>query len=207
LNNTDSALFTWLDYPARAPFLFQSLRLNSKQIALVSTFSAIGAVVRILVSNVASVSPLPVYGVVTKIGLSETLSFAGGFIFGPVAGFITGFLIILVSDIASPYGPGAWTPYIASIIGLLGICGGLIRRIHPRPTVLVALVSAVALTLLSEFLQNAWVTLTYNIPIEGTMITGLPSLVTAMANNIIFFPTVGLRTITFVQEHYLKQSA
>jgi uncharacterized membrane protein len=184
--------------------VLQSLRFSSKQIALVSTFSAIGAVVRILAANVASVSPEPVYGVVTKIGLSETLSFVSGFIFGPIAGFITGFLIILLSDIASPYGPGAWTPYIASIIGLLGICGGIIRRIRPKPTVSVALVSAVALTLLSEFLQNAWVSLTYNIPIEGTMITGLSSLVMAMANNVILFPTVGLKTITFVQEHYFK---
>ena len=174
---------------------------------MVSTFSAIGAVVRILVNNLSSVSPEPVYAVVTKVGLSETLSFVSGFVFGPIAGFITGFLIILLSDIASPYGPGAWTPYVASIIGLLGICGGIIRRIRPRPTVSVALVSAVALTLLSEFLQNAWVSLTYNIPIEATMFTGISSLVTAMANNIILFPTVGLKTITFVQEHYLKQSA
>jgi uncharacterized membrane protein len=173
---------------------------------LVSTFSAIGAVVRILVDNLALVSPEPVYGAVIKVGLSETLSFVSGFIFGPISGFITGFLIILLSDIASPYGPGAWTPFIASIIGLLGICGGIIRRIRPRITVLVAIVSAVGLTLLSEFLQNAWVSLTYNIPIEGTMITGIVSLVTAMANNIILFPTVGIKTIKFVQEHYLKQS-
>lgn len=186
--------------------MFQSLRFNSKQIALVSTFSAIGAAVRLLVGDIASVSPVPVYGVVTKVGLSETLSFVSGFIFGPVAGFVTGFLIILLSDLASPYGPGAWTPFIASIIGLLGICGAIIRRIRPKPTVSVLLVSAVALTLLSEFLQNAWVSLTYNIPIEGTMIAGFPSLVTAMANNIILFPTVGLKTIKFVQEHYLKQS-
>ncbi len=185
--------------------MFQSLRFNSKQIALVSTFSAIGAVVRILANNLAMVSPEPVYGVLTKVGLSETLSFVSGFIFGPIGGFITGFLIILLSDIASPYGPGAWTPFIASIIGLLGICGGIIGRIRPRPTVSLALFSAVALTLLSEFLQNVWVSLTYNFPIEGTMITGFYSLVTAMANNIILFPTVGLKTITFVQEHYLKQ--
>jgi len=186
--------------------VFQGLRFSSKQIALVSTFSAIGAVVRLLAGNVASVSPEPVYGVITKIGLSETLSFVSGFIFGPIAGFMTGFLIILLSDIASPYGPGAWTPYIASIIGLLGICGGIIGRIRPRLTVSTALVSAVTLTLLSEFLQNAWVSLTYNIPIEGTMIAGLSSLVAAMANNVILFPTVGLKTINFVQEHYLSRT-
>jgi len=183
------------------------LHFNSKQIALVSTFSAIGAVVRILVNNLGSVSPEPVYAVVTKVGLSETLSFVSGFVFGPLAGFITGFLIILLSDMASPFGPGAWTPYIASIIGVLGICGGIVRRVHPKPTVTVALVAGVALTLLSEFLQNAWVSLTYNIPIEGTMLTGISSLVTAMANNVVLFPTVGLKTITFVQEHYLKGPA
>jgi hypothetical protein len=68
------------------------------------------------------------------------------------------------------------------------------------------IVSAVTLTLLSEFLQNAWVSLTYNIPIQVTMTTGLYSLVTAMANNVILFPTVGIKTIKFVEAHYLNRS-
>jgi uncharacterized membrane protein len=192
-------VYGWFIHPGTV-FVLQGLRFSSKQISLISTFIAIGAAVRIGVNEVGLLSPEPVYGVVIKVGLSETLSFVSGFIYGPIVGFITGFLIILLSDMASPYGPGAWTPFIASIIGLLGTCAGFIRLIRPRPAPFMMGVCAVTLTLLSEFLQNLWVSLTYNVPIAVTMATGISSLIAAMVNNIILFPTVGLKTIRFLQE-------
>ena len=181
--------------------MLQSLRFSSRQVALISTFIAIGAVVRIGVDQVGDMVPVPAFGMVIKLGLSETLSFVAGFTYGPVVGFVTGFLIILLSDIASPLGAGAWTPFIASIIGLLGICAGVIRRVRSHPTLLMMTISAVGLTLLSEALQNLWAALFYNIPIIPTMVSGVPSLVTAMANNVILFPTVGSKAIKFLQEH------
>jgi hypothetical protein len=177
----------------------QGRTLNSKQIAFVSAFIAIGAVVRIGIDEVAMVSPEPVYGMAIKVGLSETLSFVSGLVFGPIAGFITGFSIMLLSDLA--IAPGAWTPFIASIIGLLGICGGVLRRFQLKPTPKMMLASAVPLTLLSEFLQNAWVSLFFNTPIAATMLTGLTSLFVALANNMILFPTVGFKTIEYLQNH------
>ena len=187
----------------------RSLKLSSRQLALISTFIAIGAVVRITVDQVGDMVPTPAFAVVVKIGLSETLSFVSGFVYGPGVGFVTGFLIILLSDIASPYGAGVWTPFIASIIGLLGVFAALIRRLRPRPSPLMMITSAVALTLLSESLQNIWGALFYNTPIlgaTGTMVLGLPSLVTAMINNVILFPTVGMRTIEFLRQHELAGS-
>ena len=177
----------------------QGRTLNSKQIAFVSAFIAIGAVVRIGIDEVAMVSPEPVYGIAIKIGLSETLSFVSGLVFGPIAGFITGFSIILLSDLA--IAPGAWTPFIASIIGLLGICGGVLRHFQRKPTPKMMLASAVPLTLLSEFLQNAWVSLFFNTPIAATMLTGATTLFVALANNMILFPTVGFKTIEYLQNH------
>jgi uncharacterized membrane protein len=150
--------------------------------------------------------PSPAYGVVIKLGLSETLSFVSGFVYGPIAGFVTGFMIILLSDMGSPYGAGAWTPFIASIIGLLGICAGIIRRAHPRSTTLMMLTSAVGLTLVSETLQNLWVSVAYGAPFIATMSLGIPSLIAAMANNIVLFPTVGTRAIEYVQAHHLDQA-
>jgi uncharacterized membrane protein len=184
--------------------MLQSLRFSSKQVALVSTFIAIGAVVRVGVDQVGDMVPGLAFAVVIKLGLSETLSFVVGFIYGPVVGFVTGFMIILLSDIASPFGAGAWTPFIASIIGLLGICAGVIRRVRSHPTLLMMTVSAVVLTLLSETLQNLWAALFYSLPIIPTMVAGFPSLVTAMANNVILFPTVGSKAIKFVQEHHIN---
>lgn len=159
---------------------------------------------RLVVDQVGALSPEPVFGVLIKVGLSETLSFVSGFVYGPIVGFITGFLIIVISDIVSPYGPGPWTPFIASIIGLLGICAGFIRYFRARPTALMMILSAVVLTLLSEFLQNLWVSLTYNVPIAATMVTGIPTLITAVANNVILFPTVGMKAIKFIQEQRLN---
>jgi hypothetical protein len=176
----------------------QGHTLNSKQIAFVSAFIAIGAIVRVGVDEVAMATP-PVYGMAIKVGLSETLSFVSGLAFGPIAGFITGFSIILLSDLA--IAPGAWTPFIASIIGLLGICGGILRHFRRTPTMRMMLISAVPLTLLSELLQNAWVSVFFNTPIVPTMTLGIPSLTTALANNMILFPTVGFKTVQYLQNH------
>ena len=184
--------------------MFRGLKLSSRQVALISTFIAMGAVARVVVDQVGDVVPSPVFGIVIKFGLSETLSFVSGFVYGPVVGFLTGFLIVLLSDIASPFGAGAWTPFIGSIIGLLGVAAAVIRHVKSRPTVLMMTVSAVGLTLLSEFLQNLYVSLAYGVPIVGTMMAGLPSLVAAMVNNIILFPTVGTAAIGFVQQHHLQ---
>jgi len=188
----------WMDNPARYKAVPHG-RPNSKQIAFVSALIAIGAVVRIGIGEVAMVSPEPLYGVVIKVGLSETLSFVSGLVFGPLSGFITGFSIIVISDVA--IAPGAWTPFIASIIGLLGVCGGVVGRFRPKPTPKMLLALAVPLTLLSEFLQNAWVSLFFNVPLSMTMLTGASTLVAALANNVIFFPTVGYKTIEYLQSH------
>jgi uncharacterized membrane protein len=147
-------------------------------------------------------SPEPIFGVLIKVGLSETLSFVDGFVYGPVIGFITGSLIIIISDLFTL--PGPWTPFIAAIIGLIGFSAGIIRRAVDRPSIRFAAGSAVVLTLLSEFLQNAWVAVFYNVPIAASMITGIPSLITALANNVILFTTLGLKVINLLRKSILK---
>jgi len=186
--------------------MLQNFRFTSRQVALISTFIAIGAVVRIGVDQIGDMVPGTAFAIVIKLGLSETLTFVSGFVYGPIAGFVTGFLIIVLSDIGTPYGAGAWTPFIASIIGLLGICGAYIGRVRPRPTVLMMIISAIGLTLLSETLQNLYVSFAYGVPIILSMVSGLPSLVSALANNLVFFPTVGIKAIEFIQAHHLNGS-
>lgn len=174
------------------------MNLTSRQITLVSTFIALAAVVRIGIDEIATVSPPLVFGVLIKVGLTETLTFVSGFLYGPLVGFVTGAAIIGISDVAVL--PGAWTPFIAAIIGVLGVLASVIRRFSDRPSVMMLAVSAVGLTLVSEFLQNSWVALFYNVPLLATILTGLPSLLVALVNNGILFTTVGLKTIRHLQE-------
>ena len=163
-----------------------------------SALVAAGAVCRIGLGQLALGAPTPLYGILIKVGLTETLALVSGFVFGPVPGFLAGALIIVVSDLFMM--PGPWTPFIAAIIGLIGLGGGAIRRFDRNPSVVALGASAAVLTVLSEFLQNAWFALFFNIPIAVALTMGIPSLVTAVANNIILLTTVGIKTIELIQK-------
>ena len=182
-----------MDYPTS----LIRLNITSRQVTSTSTLIAVGAVVRIMAAEVAMVSPVPVFALLIKVGLSETLAFVCGFLYGPLMGFVTGASIIVISDVVVL--PGAWTPFMAAIIGLLGILASLIRRFSDRPTIMMLGVSAAGLTLLSEFLKSSWVALFYNVPILVAMLTGLPSLIAALVNNEVLFITVGLKIIRHLQ--------
>jgi hypothetical protein len=142
---------------------------------------------------------VPFYGVVIKIGLTETLAFIIGFTYGVIAGFIGGAMIIVISDLMIL--PGPWTPFIAAIIGLVfGVGGGVIGHFkNPVPGIKVLGASAVTLTIVSEILQNWWVAVFYSTPFLGTMIYGFSSLVTALVNNTILLIAIGPRVIMAIQ--------
>ncbi|HID91376.1 TPA: hypothetical protein EYP44_05405, partial [Candidatus Bathyarchaeota archaeon] len=93
--------------------------------------AALGAVVRMGIARFG-LAIAELHGILAKIGLAETLAVACGFAFGPLQGFVTGALIIVVSDLYMM--PGPWTPSIAAIIGLLGAIGGALRRLCGKPS-------------------------------------------------------------------------
>jgi energy-coupling factor transport system substrate-specific component len=176
-----------------------------KQLSAISLMIALGAVVRVGVNWVAFAIPIFAYGIVVKIGLCETLTFVCGFVFGPVQGFITGALIIVVSDLFT--WAGLWTPIIAAIIGLLGICGGMLRRSRENPSVTFLGVTAVLLTLMSESLQNlytTWFYLVSGMPLivaVGTAFAGgIVSMITAIINNTVLFTTIVPRIIRILRK-------
>ena len=158
---------------------------------------AVGVVTRIGLERLALGLPTPLYGVLVKVGLTETLAFVSGFVFGPAMGFLSGAMIIVISDLFTM--PGPWTPFIAAIIGIFGLGGSAIRRLHGERSVLALGAFAVLLTILSELLQNAWFAWSFNIPIVTTLVMGAPSIVTAVVNNTILITTLGLKVIRLIQ--------
>jgi len=125
-------------------------------------------------------------------------------------GFITGVLIIVVSDMFTWAGP--WTPIIAAIIGLLGVCGGLLRRVRENPKVVFLGVTAVVLTLVSETLQNLYTTWFYvvsGMPLGVALVTafggGIVSMVTAIINNTVLFTTVAPRVIAITKKMVISK--
>lgn len=186
--------------------------------------SALGAVLRIGLGFVAySVPSVPLpfgfslYVIFIKIGLTETLAFVSGFAFGPFHGFLTGALIIIVSDVFSMYGPGLWTPFIAAIMGLLGVFGGVLRRFKGKLSTMFLAVWAVTLTMISELLQNVWFALymwAFYMPetpfltvFMMTLAQGITSAVTAIINNVVFFIAIAPRTIKVLEEWVVSNRA
>jgi hypothetical protein len=142
--------------------------------------------------------PTAIYGILVKIGLTETLTFILGCAIGITAGFVRGGLIIIISDLLLV--PGAWTPFIAGIIGpVFGVGGGVVHRIvKGQVTIRALIMSAALLTFVSELLQNAWFTLFFGAPLYVALAQGTPTLATALANNMILLSTVGARAISYI---------
>lgn len=190
-------------------------KLSTKRLAIIPLLVAAGVVIRIELTQLAYMVPI-LSTILIKIGLSELLAFISGFVFGPVQGFITGFLTIAISDILSIHGPGLWTPFIATIIGLLGPGGWALHRLSKKPNILALGTSAVILTLMSELLQNLWMgwyMWTFYMPktplaiVLGTLlIGGIKVTVTALINNVILFTTVAPRIIKLLQELIMPQT-
>jgi hypothetical protein len=175
--------------------------LFSRRVAQTAVLIAVGAVVRASFSQLAMLSgPTPIYGILIKIGLTETLTFILGYAIGATAGLLGGASIIIISDLVVI--PGAWTPFIAGIIGLVfGVGGGAVHRIvKGGPTIKVLASSVALLTLLSEFLQNAWVTLFFGVPLYVTLAQGIPTLATALINNVVLLSTIGPRIISYIMD-------
>jgi energy-coupling factor transport system substrate-specific component len=180
------------------------LNISTKQLSAISLLVAAGAVLRIGLGWVALVSPINIYGVLVKIGLTETLAFVCGFVFGPLQGFITGALIIVVSDLFMT--PGPWTPFIAVIIGIIGVGAGVLRRFMGKPSIIALGISALILTLISEVLQDIWFAYFFGMPIAASFLMGIPALITAFINNTILFTTVGPRIIKLIQTMIMPES-
>jgi uncharacterized membrane protein len=185
-----------------------------RQLTAISLLVATAAAVRVEMNWVAF-AVIPAYGLVVKIGLSETLAFTCGFVFGPIQGFITGALIIVISDMFT--WAGLWTPFIAVIIGMLGLFGGILRRFKPKPnpSILFLGITAVVLTITSQFLQDVWfawymwnfyMTETpFVIVLVTSFVGGFSSTVTALVNNMVLFTAVAPRIIKVLQEWVMQK--
>ena len=95
-------------------FIYEKKDINSKQIALISVMSALGALGRVPFAAIPNVQP------------TTFIVIATGFSMGPLAGFVTGVLSVGISNFF--LGQGPWTPWQMIAWGLAGISAGIIAK-------------------------------------------------------------------------------
>jgi len=95
--------------------IYEKKNINSKQIALISVMSALGALGRVPFAAIPNVQPTTFIVIVT------------GYTMGPLAGFVAGVLSAGISNFF--LGQGPWTPWQMIAWGLAGASAGIFAKI------------------------------------------------------------------------------
>ncbi len=93
---------------------FETRQVNAKEIALISMMGTLSAVARVPFAPIPNVQP------------STFIIICTGYVFGPLAGFMTGALTAIISNVFLGHGP--WTLFQILGWGLAGAIPGILPR-------------------------------------------------------------------------------
>lgn len=93
---------------------FECSRAGAQTVVLIALLSAVSCAGRVLFAGIPSVQP------------SSCLIILTGIVFGPQAGFMTGAMTALTSNML--LGQGPWTVWQMAAWGMMGLLSGLLRR-------------------------------------------------------------------------------
>nr|WP_300003944.1 ECF transporter S component [Tissierella sp.] len=156
---------------------FESRKPKTREIMVIVVMSSISVVSRIIFA------PLPGFKPVTA------MTAITGIAFGPEAGFLTGAISALVSNMF--FGQGPWTPFQMIAWGLLGFIAGILGKFNLMKNKLVLIVYSIFAGFLFSIVMDIWVV----VSIEGlftlenfkiAIIAALPFTVTYAISNIFF---------------------
>jgi len=113
------------------------------------------------------------------------------FVIGLASGVKYGFLIgVGMTTAANLMGAGTWSFLTPLYTGIFGVVGGLVGRFTKEPNTRFMALSAIALTLLKEPLQELWSTLLFGNPFSAVIRID-EQFTAALIQNLIFPTTVG----------------
>src|SRR6056297_88334 len=123
-------------------WLYENRKTNVREIALVSTLSALAAVSRIFFAALPNIQP------------TTFIVMTSGFVFGPSFGFMTGAIAAFLSN--NFLGQGPWTPWQMLAWGLAGFISGLLRESGIHKSRMIFMVYAFMWGFLFDWLMNLW---------------------------------------------------
>ena len=156
---------------------FEKRRPMAREVVLIAVMTAFSVAGRVVFSVIPFFKPVIAVTVIS------------GMYFGPHAGFMTGAMSALISNIY--FGQGAWTPFQMFCWGFIGFAAGLLNRrgwLEKLPLLLVFGMFAGALY---SVIMDMWTVLS----VDGVMsidrllasiVAGLPIMLTYCVSNVVF---------------------
>ena len=156
---------------------FEKRNIGSRRMVIVAVMTALAVVGRFI----PIVKPITALCVITGVYL------------GAEAGFFTGALSVLISNIY--FGQGPWTPFQMLGFGLIGLTAGYLSRLLVRSSVLLVLYGALCGVAYS-FIMDIWTVLWYSGGFDWRLYlaaigSALPFTVTYAVSNVLFLFLLG----------------
>lgn len=156
---------------------FDSRAPKAREVVLVSVMTAFSAAGRVAFAVV------PFFKPVTAIVVMAAMYF------GPYAGFMTGAMSALISNIY--FGQGAWTPFQMLCWGMVGFAAGLLNRKGLLESPLWLSVYGALAGAVYSVMMDVWTVLSADGVLNmerflAVVLAGLPVMVTYCVSNVVF---------------------
>lgn len=155
---------------------FESKMQSSARIIIIAVMSALTVVGRIIFAAVPAFKPVTALVVITAM------------YFGSEAGFITGALSAIISNLY--FGQGAWTPFQMFTWGLIGLIAGFLSKPLKKSKLFLCIYgifSGVIFSLIMDVFSTVWLDGTFNLKRYLTLIaSAVPFTVIYAVSNVIF---------------------
>ncbi|MDY6965540.1 MAG: ECF transporter S component [Halobacteriota archaeon] len=169
---------------------FESQKMSSKNIALISMLGTISSVIRVPFVAIPGVQPC------------TFIIICSGFVYGPIAGFMVGCITPLISNLFLGHGP--WTLFQMLSWGLIGFLSGLLRIVRPNPKFRSILIFGLICGYIFGVIMNLWfwTYFIYPLTLESFILVQISSLWTDTAHsigNFILLGLFGMKTILILE--------
>ncbi len=160
------------------PFLlnFEKSKTNTRELVLISVMVVLTVVSRLIFSPIPSFKPITAMVIITGVA------------FGAKAGYITGAMSALLSDIF--FGQGPWTPFQMLIWGIIGFFAGLLfcnKKIRLWQIIIYGIFSGIVFSLVMDIwtvlaMDNSFTFLRYG----EVLLASIPFMAIYAVSNLIF---------------------
>ena len=164
---------------ACVPFFigFEKGKTGARELVVIAVMTAISVLGRLIFAPIPGFKPVTAVVIITGIA------------YGMQAGFLTGALSAIVSNIF--YGQGPWTPFQMFVWGFLGLLAGLIFKRGQKPNVVVLIAVGVLGGVLFSVMMDIWSVLsmdgTWNLSrYLALLVSSLPFMAVYAVSNVVF---------------------
>lgn len=164
---------------ACVPFFvsFEKKKPKARELIIISVMSAISSVGRLVFTFIPGFKPVTAITVITGVSM------------GAEAGFFTGAMSALISNIF--FGQGPWTPFQMLTWGLIGFVAGLLSKLKIMQNKIVLSIYGILSGVVFSLIMDVWTVMSIDNQFSvarylATVVTSIPIMVAYAISNVIF---------------------